>query len=747
MLNLAVTLVSILYNLHLSPIPEDKSRLEPSINHTSMIMELDTNQINASKIQQYLDQLSKAPIEKVKTENINLVYKYAKKLNYGKGIAQSYFIMGELAYSKENFDEAIKYFHKSEQIFRKIRNTRYIANVYFNIATTYDLLQKPDSSIKYYKKSLRLFDHLKDSIALSNIYTNLGIVSDYTGDYSSAMRYYVKSYEIDKSLKSTDYYGTHLNNIGQVFTSLKLNNKAIEYLTQSVKASASIHDTLTICYAYVGLNNVYLNKGNINLAKEYIQKAINLQNRAFEKDYYLLSLSYSDLGRVLIVENNFIQAEQYLQKAFDIGQKYNHLYCKLYALTYKAQLYNQLKDFKKAEDVSKLALKLQGDSRLIPLRITILNQLKETYAKQNLFDKAYTIQEEIHDLNRANTYELHVKNISELSASLDSSNERKINDLKINKQREELMVRIEKQKIIIFFTILILACLGILAFNSVKNHHNQKQINHSLMLKNKEIEANRREIDKQSKDLANLNEYKDIIFTIISHDLRKPLGHLASILELLENQIIEEKDLKLLIPQISKNVKDTTQVLDSLLVWAKSQLKGFNLKFKKINLFEFINNRIETLVPFAREKNINIYNTINPSIDFYLDALLVTIIIRNLVLNSIKYSNDSQNIYIGAEVTDGFTFIQVKDEGIGMNHEQLSALFGPQTKSTLGTKKEKGTGLGLLFCKDLVKKGGGKLSIKSEIDKGTIVTFSIPYYIQIPDTDNKTKDSTYIVSS
>ncbi|WP_169311984.1 tetratricopeptide repeat-containing sensor histidine kinase [Pseudopedobacter saltans] len=654
--------------------------------------------------------------------------------------------MGELAIQKRNFTEAIKYFRKSGMLFSNIRDTLFIAKSSLNMADIYESLQKPDSAIKYYNKSLLLFENLKDLDKQSLIYTNLGIVCDYIGDYSNAMRNYVKSFEIDKSLKNTDSYGVHLNNIGQVFTSLKLNKKAIDYLTQSVKASGLINDTLTMCYAYVGLNNAHLNAGNIKAAEDFINKAIDLQSKLKEKDYFLLSLSYTDLGRVFISKNQFLLAEKNLKTAFEIGKKYDHLYCKLYALGYTAQLHNQLNEFSKAESTSKLALSLLSDVKLTPVRITILNQLKETYARQQLFDKAYQIQEEIHDLNRLNTYEIHVKNISELSANLDLSQEKRINDLRVSKQREELMVRIEKQKIIIFFTILVLACLGVLAINSIKNHNNQKQINNALMLKNKEIEANRKEIDKQSRDLVQLNEYKDVIFTIISHDLRKPLGHLSSILELLENHIIDEQDLKTVIPHISKNVKNTSQILDSLLVWAKSQLKGFNLKFKQVNLFEFVNNRIETLVPFAKEKNINIYNTIDPSVNFYTDALLVTIIIRNLVLNSIKYSNDSQNIYIGAEIIDNYVFIQVKDEGIGMDQEQLNSLFGPQTKTTLGTKKEQGTGLGLFFCRDLVKKSGGKLSVKSKLNQGTTVTFSVPYYLEMPLAEEKDKDSSYIVS-
>lgn len=746
MLNLILTLIVLFYNLRLSTTPEDKNKSTSPITQKIADIQLDTNKIDTQKVQLYLHQISKNPQKSNQAKEINLIYKYATKINYKKGIAQSFYVMGQIAENRNNHIEAINFFKKSDSIFEQLKDSASLAKSKLNIAATYEQLQKPDSSIKYYQSALVLFDHLKDYNNLSIIYTNLGIVCDYIGDYSTAMRYYVKSFEIDKRLKNTDSYGIHLNNIGQVFTSLKLNKKAIDYLTQSIKASELINDTLTMCYAYVSLNNVHLNMGNIDLSENYIKKAIDLQSRVKEKDYFLLSLSYTDLARILIAKKEYDEAEKLLKKSFAIARQYSQLYCKLYALSYTAQLYNQIGEFKKAENTSQLALKLQGDSKLTPIKITILNQLKETYAKQNLFDKAYKIQEEVHELNKLSTYELHVKNISELSASLDSSQEKKINDLRVNKQREELMVKIEKQKIIIFFTILILACLGVLAINSIKSHNNQKQINDALIYKNKEIEAHRKEIDKQSKDLAQLNEYKDLIFTIISHDLRKPLAHLASIIELLENQIIDEQDLKPLLPQISKNVKNTTQILDSLLVWAKSQLKGFNLKFKEINLFEFVNNRIETLIPFAKEKNINIYNTIEPSVNFYADALLVTIIIRNLVLNSIKYSNDFQNIYIGADIIDDFVCIQVKDEGIGMNQEQLSALFGPQTKSTLGTKKEQGTGLGLFFCKDMVKKGGGKLSIKSKVNQGTTVTFSVPYYLETPVKEQKIKDNSHLIS-
>ncbi|RRN77192.1 hypothetical protein EIM50_20865, partial [Pseudoxanthomonas sp. SGD-10] len=570
-----------------------------------------------------------------------------------------------------------------------------VGKCYLKAAYNYHTIQKFDVAMDNYRQSMAIYKKLHPSRELSLIYSNIGVIYDYNGDYSNAMWYYVKSYELDKKLEDTASLPIHYNNIGQVFTSLKIYKKALTYLNKSVDYAVMLKDSLMLGYAYVGLNNVHLKMGNIDTALTYVQEAIQTHNQIGIKDYELLSIAYTDLARVYIRKKDYEKARQALSTSYAIADRENLVYPKLYSLAYTAKLQNCLRNFSEAEVTVKKALELYDGHRMIPIKTTILNQLKEAYAQQSRFDLAYKIQEEIYSLNQNNTYENHVKNISEIAARMDFSQEKEISDLKNNRQQNILRNKIVQQKVIIVFAVLLLICLSVLAFVSIRNHKTQKIINNTLLQKNTEIEANRKEINKQSRALSRLNEHKDIIFTIISHDLRRPIGHLSSILELLENNIIDEQEMKSLIPQISKSVRNTSQILDSLLVWAKSQLKGFSLKLTEKQLFTFINEKIEPLMPFAIEKNISIVNNINPSLTVKLDALLATIIIRNLVLNAIKFSNESQSVEITADSDDSFHYITVKDKGIGMDEEQLKSLFGPQTKSTLGTKKEKGTGLGL----------------------------------------------------
>lgn len=727
MSNNALTFIFLVFSLQLSANNLDKDKAVISKIPINQILSQQTT-FDSTKVSTYLDEIAlKKDKRNYKTEIIE-AFKIAKTLGFQDGIAKSFFLIAEAFFDEKNYEKAIEHYQKAQGIYNKLNNKQRDADCSFNIAYSYDLWQKPDLAMENYKNSLKKYEKINDLNALANIYTNMGIISDYIGDYSNAMKFYIKSYEIDRTLNNPDEFALHLNNIGQVFNSIKIYNKAIEYLNKSVKLSKEKGDDSTLSYAYVGLNNVYLNTDSIKLAKEYIDKAIKLQHQIKEGDYFLLSISYTDRGRVLIRQKNYEEAEVWIKKGYNIAQREDLSYCIMYSSAYLVKLYNSQKLFKQAEKTAIKALELKKATNMVPIRIILLTQLKETYAQQGLFAKAYQIQEDIHELNRINTYESHVNNITELSANLDINQERKINEIKVTKQKEALMIKIEKQKIVIFFSILLLTSLTLLSLNNIKNHNNLKKVNQDLILKNKEIEEHRKEIDKQSKDLANLNEYKDVIFTIISHDLRKPLSHLTSILELIENNLIDENELAKLVPKISNNVRDTTQVLDSLLIWAKSQLKGFNLKITTKNLHHFIDERLETLRHFAKEKNITILNETDKNRVVAIDVLLTNIIIRNLVLNAIKYSNDYQQIIISSQEEKGCITVNITDQGVGIKEEQLQSLFDGQIASTLGTRKEKGTGLGLFFCKELVLKSGGNIFINSTIGKGTTVSFTIPNY-------------------
>ncbi len=650
----------------------------------------------------------------------------SNKNQYKFGLFKGYFLRGNVLLDDYQYKKALINFQLAYENVKFLKSNVDETDVLFNIAYCYQSLDETTKAVETYKKCLDIGK--KDTSLIADVHTNLGVSYDYSGDYGQAIVHYLESYNLNKVLKNDEAIGASLSNLGQLFSTLKIYDKAIYYLKKSEAIATNLKDTATLCYAYENLGANYLNKNELLKAKFYLEKALQLAKKMNLQEYEIVSLTYSNLGMLAIKNKIFDKAKNYLDTALHIANQKSLTFHKAFALAHQTDLLNKQNKLKEAEYVALKALKLCQNTDQTPLKINILEFLKETYAKEGLYEKAYATQEEALKLEKNLKLEDNLKQVAVFIASKDYDKKNQIENLLKNQEQKVLESKIRTQRYTLGFVIFILIIMGIFTFISYRNHQLQKEINDDLAQKNHEIKISQIELNKQSQAFSELNNHKDQIFTIISHDLRKPIGHLSSVLELLENNILDADDFKSLIPQISKNVKDTSEILDSLLFWAKSQLKGFSLKITEQNLFTFINEKIASLQTFAEEKNIAIINQINPTISIKLDAMLSMIIVRNLVLNAIKFSDENKAIIIQLEEHQNNYEIKVKDHGIGMTQKQIDNLFTTKNKSTLGTKRERGTGLGLYFCHDLVKKCGGEFKVESVLGEGSTFSFTIPKY-------------------
>lgn len=232
---------------------------------------------------------------------------------------------------------------------------------------------------------------------------------------------------------------------------------------------------------------------------------------------------------------------------------------------------------------------------------------------------------------------------------------------------------------------------------------------------------------KQSEDnLQALNQLKDRLFSIISHDLRSPLNTLLSIITLTNEGQLTEEELKSFLPEISKNLGYTTGLVNNLLQWSKSQLKGEVMQPLSINFQKKADTVIELFQKSASDKKITISNTIPPHITGYADRDMIQAVLRNLISNAIKFCNYGGHISISGTSDMEQTTICVADDGVGIDATGLNKIFGLETFTTRGTINEQGTGLGLLLCKDFVEKNKGKIWVESTPGQGSKFYFSLP---------------------
>ena len=236
-------------------------------------------------------------------------------------------------------------------------------------------------------------------------------------------------------------------------------------------------------------------------------------------------------------------------------------------------------------------------------------------------------------------------------------------------------------------------------------------------------------VEQQSEKLRELNATKDKLFSIISHDLRNPFNNLLNI----SRQLSENMD-RYTISEVKENIKMIEasskrgyELLENLLEWSMSQRGNIQYNPVLFNIYDVVKECLLVTENQINNKKVQIHLNIDNHSNMIADYNMIKTVFRNLITNAIKYSNEGGNIFIASEIKTNEIILTVKDEGVGIEKEDLVKLFQIDKKyTTPGTANEQGTGLGLILCKEFIQKNNGKMEVESEINKGTTFKISIP---------------------
>jgi PAS domain S-box-containing protein len=241
----------------------------------------------------------------------------------------------------------------------------------------------------------------------------------------------------------------------------------------------------------------------------------------------------------------------------------------------------------------------------------------------------------------------------------------------------------------------------------------------------KQAEEKIRQVNQQ---LQISNEEKDKLFAIIAHDLKSPMSGLLSSTEMLANEpeLFSEKDIRTLSTELHKSAKYTFALLEDLLQWARMSQGGIDFAPGPCNLRELVNMSLYSAQNVASQKEITITTNIPQGLTVQVDQPMGNTVIRNLLFNAVKFTRRGGEIAVTAKQEGPTATVAIQDTGVGMNEQVLSSLFTlEKEKRQLGTEGEKGTGLGLVLCKQFIEQHGGRIWVESEPGKGTTVFFTL----------------------
>ncbi|WP_442588545.1 histidine kinase N-terminal 7TM domain-containing protein [Pedobacter sp. AW31-3R] len=232
---------------------------------------------------------------------------------------------------------------------------------------------------------------------------------------------------------------------------------------------------------------------------------------------------------------------------------------------------------------------------------------------------------------------------------------------------------------------------------------------------------------QQADELQKLNALKDRIFSIMAHDLRGPLLNISEVLKMINSNMITLDEFKALSPTLTKDIAYTTDLLENILHWSRSQLNGYSINKEIFDLKTLITNEVNYHLPAAVLKKIEVVQDIPTHLPAFADMLMMQIVIRNLITNAIKFCSEGCRIDIFIHgVTKDYVDICIKDNGVGIADEMVRRLFKGEHISSRGTQNEKGTGLGLMVCRDFMERNHGNIQVESRVGAGTKFCLKIP---------------------
>lgn len=520
-----------------------------------------------------------------------------------------------------------------------------------------------DSAYIYYSKASTFFVHQNVPLDVFDNYIYLGLLFVATKDYPKAEYYYQKASQYLPSIQPLriQKHRTAVRNwnLAHINTRMQRYDKASGYLSAAFTILREI-DTLP---------GHYINTSHCltNYYMGYLQACLHHYDSAVY--YYRTSIHYSSLH-----SNNYIRTNALAQ----IGVPFNALH------QYDSTIHYCTESLSLAE--------LHGNNEYKPLA---LEQLAEAFSATHQYQKAFECYKRFKITNDSiNNYDRVIAGLLNQKAE----NEK----LEIEARKNEAELRGNYTAVIASLIVLSLLIIAFIFYNRNKL---TKKLNNQL---------------------AESNTTKNKLFAVVSHDLKGPLSafsELSNILSHHRSAISEDERAKIMDTMHTSSI-NILGLLDNLLSWSRSQMKGYKIYPEVMNLQELVGEVITSIADLACAKKVEILCEISDEIEITADRNALETVMRNLISNAIKFSYSGGNIVIQARQVDGQTEISVSDSGVGLSDAIKDSLFElSPTKSTMGTNHEKGTGLGLLICKDIITLHGGK--IWAEANGGAGTTFTI----------------------
>jgi signal transduction histidine kinase len=271
--------------------------------------------------------------------------------------------------------------------------------------------------------------------------------------------------------------------------------------------------------------------------------------------------------------------------------------------------------------------------------------------------------------------------------------------------------------------------LALLIAYSIYNYLLKLKTNRILQEQNERINNTNKKLTLSEQNLKLINATKDKFFSIISHDLKNPFTSLLSISETMKENYdsFEEEEKKNSVQRIHGSIKNIYNLLENLLTWSRTQTGRIQFNPEKFNLSNLLEENCSLFAHTASKKDIKLISNYQDGLIVNGDRNMINAVVRNLLNNGLKFTATGKSVEVGTNDHPEEVEVYIKDQGVGISEEDQQKLFRIDKKvKTTGTAGEKGTGLGLIICKEFIEKNSGRIKVNSRPGEGSTFSFTIP---------------------
>ena len=593
-------------------------------------------------------------------------------------------------YWQSSYDTSLLMAIHAHTLALKLENKQLIARSLNMTGNAYYLMGDFTNSMDHYMRALAIREELGDSNSIASSYNNIGAVYLQMKDHKKSLYYLKRAKIIFEALHNEVRLFSIMNNIGALYKENANYDTAYQYLTEAYEIAQRIRDEDKVSIALTNLGETTLSMGLLSQSLDYQKKALEISRKLGNKA--MMATIYTNLGKTYLETKNYQLAFDAFHKSLDLSKEVNSLPDLRENYHYLSEYYDIRRDHKQALYYYRLyaSTKDSINSQEAMIRIKEMESLSQ----------AQSLQQEIELLRKDNE-------ISNLKAT--------------------------RLKNTIFFLAAVSLMIILVFVVYYQKNRLKRETTKLLEEKNKQLEKANLKLQNSEKHLKELNSTKDKFFSIIGHDLRNPLNALLGFSELISGNSRDytSEEIQRYSKIINEAAKNIHLLIENLLEWSRSQSGNIDYNPEKTDLMPMVTEIFKVFDIHADKKGVNMVSEIPEDVFVNADRNLLSTILRNLINNAVKYTSSGGQVRVYCEQNKSEITISVEDSGVGMSENQLKNLFMLDSNVTMpGTSEEKGTGLGLILCREFVDMHKGKIWATSTPKEGSTFSFTLPIKVK-----------------